>query len=325
MDIFTKNILELPKQLNLRAVKTVNLGKLKNSHPDAVIVCGMGGSGLVGDILRATAGEIGLPVPVLTVKHESLPATPFKRPLYVCVSFSGETSETLDCLKAALKAKAKAGVAVVTGQGGKMRRIAEENGLPAAFFTPGHLTPRLASGYMYYGLTNILRGAFPRLTVRDLSRSIKTAGFAREGASLAKRLKGKNVLVYSDEAHSALGYIWKISLNETGKTAAFAGTYPEINHNEIVGFEGIKGLWHAIWLMDPALEKTTKSKVDFVIKALKRSGIESKKIALKGKAAEERFWNGVLLAEWTSLNVAKIKGVRPEATKEIDELKKRFR
>jgi glucose/mannose-6-phosphate isomerase len=325
MDIFTKNILELPKQLNLRAVKTVNLGKLKNSHPDAVIVCGMGGSGLIGDILRATAGEIGLPVPVLTVKHESLPTTSFKRPLYVCISFSGETSETLDCLKAALRAKTKAGVTVVTGQGGEMRRIAEENGLPAAFFTPGHLTPRLASGYMYYGLTNILRGAFPRLTIRDLSKSIKTAGFAREGASLAKRLRGKNVLVYSDEAYAALGYIWKISLNETGKTAAFAGTYPEINHNEIVGFEGIKGPWHAVWLMDPALEKMTKSKVDFVIQALKCGGIESDKISLKGKTAEEKFWNGVILAEWTSLNVAKIKGLRPEETKEIDELKKRFR
>ncbi len=325
MTEYENSVRGLPEQLHSGAAQTANLDKLRGAKPDAVIVCGMGGSGLIGDILRATAGEIGLPVPVLTVKHETLPATPFKRPLYVCVSFSGETSEALSCLKAALKEKHKTGVAVVTGQGGKMRRLAEEYGLPAAFFTPGHLTPRLASGYMYYGLTNILRGAFPRLTVRDLSRSIKTAGFAREGASLAKRLKGKNVLIYSDEAHAALGYIWKISLNETGKTAAFAGTYPEINHNEIVGFEGIKGPWHGVWLMDPALGKTIKSKADFVIKALKCGGIESDKISLKGKTAEEKFWNGVILAEWTSLNVAKLRGVRPEETKEIDELKKRFK
>ncbi len=324
MDAFAKHILELPQQLSPRVITTVNVGQLKNIHPDVVVVCGMGGSGLVGNILQATAGQIGLPIPVLTVKSESLPILPFKRPLFICVSFSGETSETLACLKAALRKRSKAGVAVVTGPEGKMKQVAVKNHLPLASFTPGTLTPRLALGYMYYGLTNILHGIFPHLTVPDLTRSIRAAGLSKTGNSLAKRLQGKNVLVYSDESHAALGYIWKISLNETGKTVAFTGTYPEINHNEIAGFEGIRGPWHAIWLIDPSLGRSIKNKVNFVMKLLKDRGIASSRIILPGKTAEERFWHGVVLAEWTSFNIAKLNGVRPEETKEIDELKKRF-
>ncbi len=324
MDSFEKNILALPKQLDPRAVKTANLGKLKKSKPDGIVVCGMGGSGIVGDILRDTAAEIGLPAPVVVFKNDGLLPVPFKRPLYVCVSFSGDTGETLHSLQEAARTKAKAGVAVVTARGGEMRRVAEKKRLPAAFFSPGHLTPRQASGSMYYGLTNILRGVFPRITVRDLSQKIKTAGLARQGAALAKHIKGKNILIYSDEAHLSLGYFWKITLNETGKNAAFVNFYPEIDHNEIEGFSNIRGPWSAIWLVEPRVAKVTKRKVDFIIRALERSGIESVKVALKGKTVAERIWNGIALAEWSGYNLAKLNGAKPAETKAIDELKKRF-
>ncbi len=84
MDTFGKNISALSSQLNPKAAKTTNLGKMNGLRPDGVVVCGMGGSGLVGDILRDTASEIGLPVPVLVLKNDGLLPVPFKRPLYVC-------------------------------------------------------------------------------------------------------------------------------------------------------------------------------------------------------------------------------------------------
>lgn len=324
MESYQKNLINLPGQLNPQNVKTTNLSKLKGPKPDAVVVCGMGGSGLIGDILRDNASAIKLPVPVVTIKNDGLLPLPFERPLYLCTSFSGNTEETLNCLKEALKTKKKYGVAVITGAGGKMRKIAERENLTAASFDPGDLTPREASGYMYYGVTKILHGIFPRIVVRDLSRTIKAANFASRGAALAKRLKGKNILVYSDQAFSALGYIWKISFNETGKNAAFANIYPEINHNEIVGYTKIRGPWVVLWLIDPSMKKKIKDKADFVARSLKAQGISSITIPLAGKGNEEKFWNGVALAGWTSLNLAKQNRVRPAETRVIDELKKRF-
>ena len=325
MGNYENNLTGLGRQLDPRHVRTANIGRLKSFRPDAVIVCGMGGSGLIGDFLQATAAEVRLPVPVITVKTNQLPTLPFRRPLYVCVSFSGNTKETLACLSEALRLKTKAGVAIVTGQGGKMRKIAERNRLPAAYFDPGSLTPRAASGSMYASLTTLLRGTFPGLAVPDLAHSIRPKTFARQGAALSERLKGRNVIVYTDAFHAALGYFWKISLNETGKNAAFTNTYPEIDHNEIVGFEKIRGAWTAVWLVDPAGDRENRAKAAFVAKKLERKGITNVQIKLRGKTALQRFWNGVALAEWTAFRLAKLNGVGPEETKAIDELKSKFK
>jgi glucose/mannose-6-phosphate isomerase len=324
MTPFEKNLRHFESQLSGRNIKTVNFKKLETTKPDAVVVCGMGGSGLAGDIVREHAATLGIPVPVVTLKNDGLLPLPFKRPFYICISFSGNTEETVHCLIEALKTKKKSGIAIVTGKGGAIRKIAEKKTLPAAYFNPGDLTPREASGMMYYGIASVLQAIFPAVAVQDLSRTIKAARFSVRGTSLAQKLKGKNILVYSDEVHAALGYIWKISFNETGKNAAFWNTYPEINHNEIVGFENIKGSWFALWLTDPALERKNKNKIKFVAQKLKRRGIESAIIPLEGRNEEEKFWNGVIFAWWTALGLAKKNGVAPEETKIIDELKKRF-
>ncbi len=324
MTSFEKNLRRFEDQLSVQNIKTANFEKLKTPKPDAVVVCGMGGSGLVGDIIREHAAPLGIPVPVVTLKNGGLLPLPFRRPFYLCISFSGNTEETIHCLSEALKTKKKSGIAIVTGKGGIMRRIAEQKKIPAASFDPGDLTPREASGMMYYGIASVLQAIFPAVAVRDLSRTIKAARFSARGTSLAGKLKGKNILVYSDEAHAALSYIWKISFNETGKNAAFWNTYPEINHNEIVGFQNIKGPWFVLWLIDPALERKVKNKVKFVAQKLEQRGIKSAMIPLTGKNEEEKFWNGVAFAWWTALGLAKQNGVAPEETKIIDELKERF-
>ncbi len=322
---YERNLASLAQQLDPRRIRTARLGRLRGIRPDAVVICGMGGSGLIGDFLQATATEIRLPVPVLTVKTNRLPSLPFKRPLYVCISFSGETAETLSCLRAALKTRVKSGLAIVTGRGGKIRQVAEKNRLPAAYFDPGDLTPRAASGNMYVSLTTLLRGAFPGLVVANLSRAIRARAFSGPGAALARRLKGRNVIIYADALHAALGYFWKISFNETGKNAAFTNIYPEIDHNEIVGFDKIRGAWAVIWLVDPAGDRENRAKAAFVAKTLANRGIVSVQVKLAGRSALQRFWNGVALAEWTAFHLAKLNGVRPEETKAIDELKRKFK
>lgn len=322
MDAFEKRIVGLPGQLDAKTIGTANLAKLGGRKPDVIVVCGMGGSGLVGDMLAETASAIGLPVPVITVKEGRLPALPFKRPLYICISFSGDTEETLACLAQALREKAA--VAVITGKGGKMRALAEKHRLPAAFFPPQGLTPRTASGRMYVSSLSLIRRVFPRTSLPRLSSQLRPAALKPRGETLARRLKDRNILVYTSAQTRALGYFWKISLNETGKHAAFWNIYPELNHNEIVGFGRIKGPWTVVWLEDPASGKRTLEKTKFVAARLARQGIKSERVALPGRTAFERLWNGVILAEWTSLALAKLQGDAPDETKSIDELKRTF-
>ena len=96
-----------------------NAGKLKKYKK--FIVCGMGGSGIPGEILKNLADAMKLPVPVILVKDVIVPKLYIKNPLFVIISFSGETSETISALKSALNYKNKAGIAVIT-TGGKLEK-----------------------------------------------------------------------------------------------------------------------------------------------------------------------------------------------------------
>ncbi len=119
-----------------------------------------------------------------------------------------------------------------------------------------------------------------------------------------------------------MGYIWKTNLNETGKVLAFANTYPEIYHNEIVGFEKTKGGWSALWLMDAHIPPRETKRLEKVRRLLTPRGIRHVIVPLQGKNALETLWHAIILSHWTSMYLAEMKRIDPRATHIIDELKK---
>ena len=157
---YEKNLLEFGRQLSFKKLAFYFLEKLAGAKPDGVVVCGMGGSGITGTILKKLAGELGIPVPTVSVRDRTLPRLFFKKPLFIFVSFSGETAETIANLKSALAYKSGADVAIVTA-GGKLKSIAQEKRLPLVTFHPENLTSREASGTMFYGLFKILKVILP--------------------------------------------------------------------------------------------------------------------------------------------------------------------
>lgn len=320
MSDFEKAILDFPNQLTFNGLDIKNEDKLKSwNKPDGVIVCGMGGSGLPGTILENIAGNIGLKSPVLVWKSHGLPEHSFKNPLYIFVSFSGNTEEIIAGLEEGL-GKEQNTVCVTTG--GRLEELAKENDLPHIVFGKAGLTPRQASGRMFYAITKVLSLKFP-LKIQEYFGILDSKAFQKQGEALAKNLKDKIILIYTYPEYAHLSYFWKIGLNETAKQPAFVGSFPEVNHNEVVGFTKFRYPFSVLFLKDKDSKfNWLNKKSETVKKFLNKFGISSQEVILEGDNKEEKTWQGVMLSYWTSFYLANISNVDPASTDIIDEIKK---
>ncbi|MDP3948739.1 MAG: SIS domain-containing protein [bacterium] len=309
MNHLEKNISGLAKQLTEKNLIGFNLKKLSGAHPDGIVIVGIGGSALVGDVLKGIQEEIGLNLPIVVWKDYGIPKHWFKRPLYVFISFSGNTEEPLSGFTALVKKGEKRLAAVSSG--GKLKDWSLAGQIPLVSFSAGNLTPRQTTGIMFYGLTKILKAAGLKIKTNDLSKEIKASYFRKEGKKIASNLKNKTVVIYTDEPHRHLGYIWKIKLNETAKNPAFNNVLPEMDHNEITGFDGQKFDGAAIFIESTSSPRM-KKRFELTEKLLKERGIRTIKLKLSGKTEVEKTWNMLVLADWTSYFLAKLNGVPEE-------------
>ncbi len=314
MGEFKKAIFSIYRQLAPAALKYANLNKLKDVKPDAIVIVGMGGSGQVGDLIANLAQELKIPVPVLVWKDYGLPILNYKKPLYVLISFSGNTEETLSGLKSP-------GLKAAVCSGGQLKNWAMKNNIPLALFSPDGLMPRQANGYMFYGAVNIIKSVFKQIKLPALTK-INVQKLEKEGQKISRELKGKTILMYATSQNSYLAYNWKTRLNETAKNLSFSGTVPEMSHNEIVPFETRPKNLIAVFLKDNQDHPRNTKKIELIIKLLKNYGVKSLKIGLRGASRLEKTWNSLVLADWTSYHLAKIQKNNPRETKLIDQLKK---
>ena len=216
-----------------------NPGAIRN-----IVMCGMGGSAISGDLARNyLAGEIL--VPFVVCRGYDLPPWAGKETLVVASSYSGNTEETLSVLGQAVR---RGCVSVCITNGGKIGRLAEKEGLPVILLEEG-FHPRYALYWSFFTLLKILQemGFVPEQStdvdlIADMMRVEGDNDSSGEGPSMAiaARLKGKLPLVYSAEGWTdAVGLRFKAQLNENSKVHAFHCPVPEMNHNEIIGWEGV--------------------------------------------------------------------------------------
>ncbi|OGY64622.1 MAG: hypothetical protein A3I24_01320 [Candidatus Harrisonbacteria bacterium RIFCSPLOWO2_02_FULL_41_13b] len=323
MDIFEKNILELNRQLTLKAVSFNNLEKVRNAKPDSILIIGMGGSGIVGPLLQNLIKNVNIKIPVITWNDYSLPDSAlgksafYKNPLLVFVSFSGNTQETLDGFAKAKNHKLK----VVVSGGGKLLSLAKKQKIAFATFEKNSLAPRQANGLMFYGTLGLLKAALPATKIIELSSKINSANYRLIGKKLASQIQGKVAVIYSTVQNRHLGYLWKIHLNEAGKNLAFNNVLPEMHHNEIVSFETKPKNVIAILLTTENDSAIHKIRFQITKKVLNKYQIPSIHIFINGKDNLERTFNTIANAQWCAYYLAKNKGLDPLETKTIDFIK----
>ena len=142
---------------------------------------------------------------------------------------------------------------------------------------------------------------------------------------MARRLRGRLTLLYTDCFHRDAGYIWKVRLNETAKQEAFLNFLPEMNHNELVSLAKTHFPATAVMLLPRRLPARMAKRFAATEKLLRSHRLPVLKIDLKGKDRLEETWRAAILADWTAYALAKLNGAEPAETKIIGELKAAMR
>jgi glucose/mannose-6-phosphate isomerase len=244
---FADAVATLPEQFSeaLEAAASVDLGGLSGAGIANIAVCGMGGSGISGDVL-ATAGSHDLTVPVTVLKQYRAPRFVGPQTLFFAVSYSGGTEETLEATAAALAAGAQV-IAVCSG--GELARLAGKAAAPVIGCPPGFM-PRAALGHLATPLFVICDrlGLLPGGTAAVEAARAQAArrrdaclpevqGQANPARELARRIGRTFPLIWGTGALGAVAaYRWKADVNENAKAPAFWNTFPELDHNEICAF-----------------------------------------------------------------------------------------
>ena len=301
-----------------------------------VVYCGMGGSGIAGDVLAAIAAESGT-VPVSVVKGYKVPAWAGPNTLVLCVSYSGNTEETIACFEDAVERKAR--VVVIT-TGGMLGDRARDHSI--ALLAPVEdLQPRQAFASM---VAPVLVLSEQLGLISDISADLNEAGemlerqlavYGRDSKTadndakkLAGVLDGKIPLVWGQEGVlSAAAVRWRTQLNENAKVAAFSSTLPELDHNELVGYTaGSPGIDRVgvVALRMPMENPRISRRIDATldrINGLVGCAVEARAV---GSSPLARLMSAVLLGDFVSVYLAVRRGVDPTPVTAIDELKSRL-
>ena len=297
----------------------------------AVVVCGMGGSAVAGDVLKASFRDrLGMPVDVN--RSPVLPAFAGPRTLVVVSSYSGTTAETLASFAEAVERGCRI-VAVTSG--GPLGEECAARGF-AAVRVPGGFQPRAALGHLTFAALGALEaaGLLPRLgaDVDEVVRELE--GLAEELAPAvptnenpAKRLAiwlGDRVpVVWGAEGVPAVAAMrWKTQLNENGKVPAFAATMSELDHNEVVGWTAPYGERFAvIGLRDDGEPAGAGPRFPLSADIVREAGGTYDEVRSRGRSPLARLLSLVLVGDFTSCYVGLRRGVDPTPVAAIDRLK----
>ena len=298
-----------------------------------VVVCGMGGSGIAGDVVSVAAAATGA-LPVTVVKGSSLPAFTGPHTLVVMVSYSGDTAETLSCFEQAHAIGAQM-IAIATG--GRLGEMASAHAFPHVV-VPAGMQPRAALGYLAGAALAVCErlGVIGDMTadlieVDELLREQASACGPSSPAtnnpakSLAESLQGVLPVVWGQDGPLAVAAArWKTQLNENAKVPAYSSSFSELDHNEIVGFGpgSPRGEPLAIVTLRSAVEHAQMTlRIGATQTVARDAGARVLEASVRGATTIGRFAAGAQLGDFVSTYLAVLRGVDPTPVEAIARLK----
>lgn len=303
--------------------------------PSQVLVLGMGGSAIGGDMLAAVVAAQS-PVPVRVIRGYDVPPGLGPETLVVASSNSGSTEETLTALDAVFETGAR--VVAIT-RGGTLGAIAEERGLPIYrhdFVSP----PRAALGHSLMPLLRIAeRVGLVQEADASVVEAVAVMAELREriridvpesdnhAKQLARRVSGKLPVVFGAEHLVPAARRWRAQFAENAKTWAIADELPEADHNTIVGFHRPGWLperMHAIFLRDPSLHPRVRIRYGLTQQALVDLHVPYDVVETNGSGPLSDILSAVLFGDYVSYYLAMADGVDPTPIEPIDRLKARL-
>lgn len=326
---------DFPEQCR-RALKIADAAELPrwSTEPASVLISGLGGSATSADFAKALADNQGS-APVSVNRDYGAPAWLGSGDLMLAVSYSGNTEETLSAYDAAKSQGA--GIVVVT-TGGQLADRAMADGFPV-IIVPGGQPPRTALGYLLIPTLRILEslGVLPQQPLGEAIDGMANAAKAWQvdvaqdnnvAKKLATDLHGSLALLYGlGSWQSAVAYRWKAQINENAKRMTFMHAYPELCHNELLGWIGAhkQGVasWKTVVLGDGTESEKMKTRAK-TIAELSRDKSETFWIEQSGDSLIETMLRLTHLGDYVSIYMAALGREDPEDIGWINLLKEKL-
>ena len=291
---------------------------------NSIIIAGIGGSAIGGKLLKEYTDFLGLRIPLSVVNTYDLPENIGKDTLVFVSSYSGETEETLSCMRQAMKKNCQI-VGVATG--GTVKQICDEKQF-LCIMLPKGLQPRAA---MLYGFFPILRVLVNKKLISDQENDIKktvllmkSESVQKKGIELAELFTNKLPIIYASSSLASVAYRWKTQINENAKTLAISNHLPELDHNEINGFGNIKIKPHVVMLRESHDHVRVKKRFDITKDIIKTKGVDVSLIDLKGESFLANMFAAVHMGDFASYYLAIRYATDPSPVPVIENLKKQM-
>lgn len=319
------DILAIPDHIR-DALWRVETAQIAPAESAGLLVCGMGGSAIGGDLAAFALGD-RLTRPLLTVRSYELPSWATPEWMVLCSSYSGDTEETIACFAAAEALGARR---IVASTGGVLVDEARAQGVPVVGL-PGLLpAPRTAVAYMLVVAAEAaaLAGAGPRIhteldaAAEFLARSSES--LQARAKEIAAQLAGTAPVIYGADLTSPAALRWKTQINENAKSPAFFAELPEANHNELCAWgpdSERPSHFSAVLIEDSDQHPRERRRFELTAAAVSAGGANVVRLDTVGETRVERLLWAVMLGDLVSLELAEAAGVDPLPVDAIEDLK----
>ncbi len=298
-----------------------------------IVSAGMGGSAIGGDIIyNCLSGELA--VPFLVVRDYDLPGFVGAGTLFVAASYSGNTEETLSMCRQAFERNAR--VIGITS-GGELEKLCIENGAPVVKI-PGGQPPRTAIGYMFFTmLVKLQQAGLAADKSADIEKTItlmerirdRLSGGSGPALATAEQLHGSLPVIYgSSKITSCAAFRWRTQINENSKMLASTALFPEMNHNEIVGWEHPAGLMKnlpVVILRDAGDNERVQKRIEITKSLMQGIAPSISEVWSEGDSLMERIFSLMYYGDFVSFYLAVLNGADPTPVERIQTLKERLK
>lgn len=336
-DNMYNRIFDLPEQMT----EALKIGQSWDINADDfadarnVVVIGMGGSAIGGDLARTFLAS-KLLIPFQVCRHYELPEFVDDETIVIASSYSGNTEETLSALDDALRRKAM--IAGIT-TGGLLQDVAKLNEIPIAVL-PAGMQPRAALGYSFVPLMIFFEKV---KLIKNVSSEIETVIKSMQewrerymedapveqnlAKQLAEKFHGKMPIVYSGPTLTdTVGLRWKGQICENSKNLSFANQFAEFNHNELVGWadsiKKYKDYLIVTILRDLDDHPQVTKRMDIVKGLIEEQGVEVVNVNSHGPSPLARMFSLIHLGDFVSYYLAVLNNIDPSPVHVIAKLKK---
>jgi len=317
------------RQIEFAWTQSINLEYIQNEKIENIIFTGMGGSAIGGDLLRNFLGN-ELKIPYQVNRNYTLPAYAGENTLLIVSSYSGNTEETISAAKDGLSRGCQV-IFITTG--GIIEELAQENKISAVKLKTG-FQPRYALWINFFTLLK----SFQLLNLIPNQNKIAEASIVllrekgndyseenNSAISLAGRLIGFTPVVYGvSDLTDAVTVRLKSQFNENAKVHAFYNFFPELNHNEIIGWETYgekENSLYTLFIEDEIYNPRIKERITFTSDLLRNTGVPVEAVSSSQPDFKLRLVDMIYMTDWVTYYLAVLRSKDPSEIDNINLLK----